>query len=152
MRFVFLSLALVLLLAGCQPSASIEGRRLAIDYPDDAEIGEEAWIRIDEYLFEHTCDARAGDTLRYPLPCTYTVFDSAGERTFGSRIDPRAVALHLAQHLQAINAGRPDSVRYVIGNPALISLEARLLLSRADSARITVTTSEGYPARIGVLR
>lgn len=150
MRLLFLSLMLVLL-TGCQQT-SYEGRQIAIDYQNTTELGEDAWIRIDQYTFEHACDVRTGDTLRYPLPCTYTVFDSAEDRTFGTRINPRAVAMHLAQHLQAINATRPDSVRYVIASPALVSLEGRLLLSRADSGRIAVSASDEYDARIEVVR
>lgn len=132
----------------------VQGRLIEIDYSSADTIRSGAWIEIDEYRFTHVQDLEDKASVEYPLPTTYVVVDSLGERGFGDEVDSRVVALRLAQNFGKINEKRSrveGKPVYDSGPSALYRLQGKIRLSKADSSTIQVRTTSDYPAQIQAL-
>lgn len=114
----------------------------------DADIDSGDWIKIDTIKFEHIGSRGEATKIRYPLPSRKVKATRTKKDTLYRDYNPRAIPIYMSEHIGRINKKLESGRRYKMENKALLMYSGVITLTKNDSSAISVTTSEGYGAKI----
>ena len=156
-RFSILVLVLITVTCTQRNKNEFKGVELEVNYKRVQSLDHDMWIKIDDVVFKHD-KFLSNDTLAsflLPTSIVQVVYDSVRNKPMNARTPSFAIPLILSDYLNKINLKDSlytDKSDYMLTDPQGALVGGILKFKRIDNEPITISTSEGYPAIVKVVK